>query len=109
MAFVTQHSALSTFPLLTMRIELQLFALLRQRAGAATLTLEVPEGATVEDLRRALAEARPDLAPLVPMLHVAIDSEYADDARPIPPGSEVAVFPPVSGGAPRSPAPRLRR
>ncbi|HWE38690.1 MAG TPA: MoaD/ThiS family protein [Isosphaeraceae bacterium] len=92
-----------------MRIDVQLFALLRQRVGAAVLALEVPEGATVGDLRRALAEARPDLAPLVPTLHVAVDSEYADDARTIAPGSEVAAFPPVSGGAPRSPASRPRR
>lgn len=92
-----------------MRVELQLFALLRQRAGAAVLPLDVPDGATVGDLRRALAAARPELAPLVPSLHVAIDSDYADDDRPIPPGAEVAAFPPVSGGAPRSSPARPRR
>jgi molybdopterin synthase catalytic subunit/molybdopterin synthase sulfur carrier subunit len=30
---------------------------------------------------------------------VAVDSEYADEARVIQEGEEVAVIPPVSGGA----------
>jgi molybdopterin converting factor subunit 1 len=81
-----------------LRIELKLFALARQRMGHPTIALDLPEGATVADLRRALAEASPELAPLVAGLLIAVDSEYAGDDRPIPPGAEVAAIPPVSGG-----------
>jgi molybdopterin converting factor subunit 1 len=80
------------------RIEVRLFAVARQRSGRAATSLELPDGATVGDLRQALAAAHPELAPLVPGLMFAIDTEYATDDRPVPPGAEVAAIPPVSGG-----------
>ncbi len=82
-----------------MRVELQLFAVARQRAGQPSITLELTEPATVADLRGALAEACPALAPLIPNLMIALDAEYASDADVIRPGAEVAAIPPVSGGA----------
>jgi molybdopterin converting factor subunit 1 len=81
------------------RVEVRLFAVARQRAGQPAVTLEVPEPATVAALKRALAEACPALAALVPSLLIAVDSEYAADDAPIPPGAEVAAIPPVSGGS----------
>jgi len=87
-----------------MRVDVQLFAVARQRAGRPRVAVELPGGATVAELRRALAARCPELAALLPHLMIAVDAEYADDARPIPPGAEVAVIPPVSGGAPGSPA-----
>ena len=81
-----------------MRVEVRLFAAARQRAGRPTLDLELPEPATVAALKRALAAACPALAPLVASLRIAVDSEYAADDAPIPPGAEVAAIPPVSGG-----------
>jgi molybdopterin converting factor subunit 1 len=81
------------------RVTVRLFAVARQRAGCAEVAIDIPEPATVASLKRALAAACPALAPLVPRLMIAIDSDYAaDDERPIPPGSEVAAIPPVSGG-----------
>jgi sulfur-carrier protein len=81
-----------------MSIELQLFARARDLAGRERVELELSDGATVAELRVALAAAVPALAPLVPHLHVAVDREYATDAVSIPAGAEVACFPPVSGG-----------
>src|SRR3954453_22267908 len=83
---------------LPVRVTLRLFALARQRAGRAELALELPDGATVADLKRALAAGCPELAPLVPNVMIAVDSEYAGDDVAIAPGAEVAVIPPVSGG-----------
>jgi molybdopterin converting factor subunit 1 len=88
-------------------VSVRLFALARQKAGRSELTLELPATATVADLRRELARSSPDLAPLVPNLMIAVDSEYADDDRPIGAGAEVAVIPPVSGGAPSARFPLL--
>jgi molybdopterin converting factor small subunit len=83
------------------RIHVRLFALARQRAGQATIVVEVPGPATVAALKRALADASPGLAPLVPHLLIAIEGEYASDDRTlIPQGAEVAAIPPVSGGCP---------
>ncbi len=83
-----------------MRIVVKLFALAAQRAGTPTLTLNLTEPASVADLRQALAVASPTLAPLVPSLMIAVDRDYADDRYPLGPDSDVAAFPPVSGGGP---------
>ena len=84
-----------------MRLTVRLFAVARQRAGRAEVVLDLPEPATVVDLKRALAEDCPALASLLPNLRFAVDAEYAlDDHTAIPPGAEVAAIPPVSGGTP---------
>lgn len=83
-----------------MQVTLRLFALARDRAGRTEVVLELPEGATVGDLKTALASACPALAPMVPNVMIAVDSEYASDTCTIAPGAEIAVIPPVSGGSP---------
>jgi molybdopterin converting factor subunit 1 len=91
-----------------MRVTLRLFALARDRAGRPELVLDLPEAATVADLKRVLAATSPELAPLVPNLMIAVDSEYAGDDLTIIPGAEVAAIPPVSGGSPPGPpSPRI--
>lgn len=76
----------------------RLFAVARERVGRGEITVELPEGATVADLRAALAEQFPPLAPIAARVMIAVDSEYADDAAVVPPGASLAVIPPVSGG-----------
>jgi molybdopterin converting factor subunit 1 len=83
-------------------VTLRLFAVARQRAGAAEVGVELDGPATVGELRRAVAEQHPALAPLLPGMMVAVASEYAGDDREIREGEEVALIPPVSGGAARS-------
>jgi len=85
-----------------MKVHVRLFALAKQRAGRSEVVVELPEPATVADLKRSLVEALPDLAPLASSLLIAVDSEYAGDDQVVGPGSEVAVIPPVSGGLPNS-------
>jgi molybdopterin converting factor subunit 1 len=80
-------------------VAVRLFAGARQCAGRALVELELAEGATVAELRRALAAAYPELALLLPRVRIALDAEFADDLAPIPPGAELAVIPPVSGGS----------
>ena len=73
---------------------MRLFAGLRERAGADELELELPEGALVGDAlerMRALTEG-------VPVV-MAVNREYADPESPLHGGDEVALIPPVSGGA----------
>lgn len=76
----------------------RLFAVARERVGRGEITVELPAGATVADLRAALAEQFPPLAPIAGRVMIAVDSEYADDAAIVPPGATLAVIPPVSGG-----------
>jgi molybdopterin converting factor subunit 1 len=83
----------------TVRATVLLFALARERAGRPFLSVDLPETATVADLKSALALACPPLAPLLPTIRLAINSEYATDDQHIPPGAELAAIPPVSGGS----------
>ncbi|WP_406695060.1 molybdopterin converting factor subunit 1 [Singulisphaera sp. Ch08] len=82
-----------------MQVTIRLFALAKQLAGQSVLTLNLPEASTVASLRLQIARDYPELAPLVPNLMIAIDSEYASDQMTIVKGSEIALIPPVSGGA----------
>jgi molybdopterin synthase catalytic subunit len=81
-----------------MKVSVRLFAGLRERAGAQHVELELPDGAVVEDLLAAMGQTA------VGALHpgecvVAINREYAGAREPVRAGDEVALVPPVSGGA----------
>ena len=79
-------------------IHVRLFARARDLVGREKVTLSLPPGATVGDLRRRLAAAYPVLEPLLPHSALAVHQEYAEDALPLPAKAEVALLPPVSGG-----------
>jgi MoaE-MoaD fusion protein len=71
-----------------------LFAMLRERAGARQITIELPDGARVRDALDELGDLAADL-PLV----MAVNREYAPEDHVLDPGDELALIPPVSGGA----------
>ena len=81
-------------------VSVRLFAILRERAGAGELELQLPGGATVAD---ALAELsrRPALAEALTRIDVAtaVNREWAGPETPLHAGDELALIPPVSGGA----------
>jgi molybdopterin converting factor subunit 1 len=81
-----------------MKLEVKLFARARDLAGTGAAPLELRDGATVGELRAALAERFQKLRPLVAALLVAVGREYADDTKLLGPEADVACFPPVSGG-----------
>lgn len=82
-----------------MRIELLLFASLKDRAKSDRLTLELDDPATVADLKARLASTNPDLAASLPTALVSVNREFAFATDPLKDGDEVALFPPVSGGS----------
>ena len=81
-----------------MVVSVRLFAGLKERAGARQLEVEVAEPATVGGLLEAVGETV--LGPLEPRsCIVAVNREYAGAGTEIRPEDEVALIPPVSGGA----------
>ena len=76
------------------KVRVKLFAALREQAGTRERELELAEGAGVGDVWGALglgAEPRG--------LVYAVNRSYVDRETPLREGDEVAVIPPVSGGA----------
>jgi molybdopterin converting factor subunit 1 len=80
-------------------VRIRLFAVQRELAGAREAALELPDGADVEAAWQALVARYPMLAPGRPSMRFARNGEYADPATALADGDEVAMIPPVSGGA----------
>jgi MoaE-MoaD fusion protein len=76
------------------QITVRLFAGLRELAGTGRRDLELPEGSSLADVWPAL-----DLGEEPPGLLYAVNRAYADRETAIADGDEVALIPPVSGGA----------
>jgi molybdopterin synthase catalytic subunit len=84
-----------------MKVRVRLFASYREAAGVGELGIDLAEGATIEDAIAAVAERYPRIGPggRGRTLVAARNREYvALDAR-LAEGDEVALIPPVSGGA----------
>ena len=82
-----------------MKIVVRFFARAKELAGSDRIPLELEPGGTVRELRRQLAREFPQLQSLLKRSAVAIDDEFVDDDFAIVDGAEVAILPPVSGGA----------
>ena len=80
-------------------IKVLLFASLKERAGVNAVSLDLPDDASVKDLKALLAEKYPNLAPVLDSVLVSLNREFAFDEDPIPSQAEAALFPPVSGGS----------
>lgn len=86
-----------------MKIELSLFGAFREFDPAATLSLHLPDGANVANLRAALldhAQAHwPGFRPGLLAVSVFANSQSVlRDGEPLPADGQMAVLPPVCGG-----------
>ena len=67
--------------------------------GSRQLDLDIPSGATVNDLLERLESRYPGFRRYRSILLMSVNEEYVDRHAVISDGDEVALFPPVSGGA----------
>lgn len=81
------------------KISLLFFAHLKEISGSGQISLDLPDGATIQDLKTRLLEDFPQLDKVLPTAIFAIDREFAFDGDLVPDNAEVAIFPPVSGGS----------
>lgn len=80
-------------------VDLLFFATLKERTGTERSSIEIPAQTTVAQFKILLREKFPNLPEGDSSLLVAVNKEYAFDQEVIPAGAEIALFPPVSGGA----------
>jgi molybdopterin synthase catalytic subunit/molybdopterin converting factor small subunit len=81
-------------------VRVRLFAILRERAGRESIEVDLDEGATVADAIRTLSQL-PALAGVLDRLPVAmaVNREYATTDTRLVAQDELALIPPISGGA----------
>jgi molybdopterin converting factor small subunit len=81
-----------------MKVRVKLFAVAKELAGCDELSVELPDVATIRDLRGAIVILAPALTRIVPHALWAVGAEYANADTRLNEESEVALIPPVSGG-----------
>jgi molybdopterin converting factor subunit 1 len=81
------------------RVRIRLFAMQRELAGTRELSVDLPQGADVAAAWDALVAIHPGLAPGASSVRFARNGAYADATSRLVDGDEVAMIPPVSGGA----------
>lgn len=79
-------------------MKLLFFGRLREVAGAAEESVEVPAGISIEELFSRCIAQRPELARYRASLVASRNQEFAAWSTPVHSGDEVAFLPPVSGG-----------
>ncbi len=81
-----------------MKIDVKLFAVLREVAGSDQFTMDLPEPMPVSELFAQLSAEHPALARYQAITSFAVNGEYADPQTVVNDGDEVALIPPISGG-----------
>src|SRR5688500_7680414 len=81
-----------------MRVLVRLFASYREAAGVGRMDLELPAGSTVKDVIKKILKDHPLVAEGRQIV-IARNREYVTPEEPLADGDEVALIPPVSGGA----------
>jgi molybdopterin converting factor subunit 1 len=81
------------------RVNVKLFARLRELVGSGDLALDVAgQAATVADVWAVLVAAHPAAESYTRSMSCAVNLDYARMTTPVSDGDEVAFLPPVSGG-----------
>lgn len=82
-----------------MDVTIKLFASLREKAGTSNLIMSVPEGTNVQQLLSLIQAEKLELEGAIKGVLVAINHEYASADTIINESDDLALIPPVSGGA----------
>ncbi len=90
-----------------MRVRVLFFGMLKDIVGKPADEIDLPEGSSVADVLRRYESQIPQLKQSLPSLAIAVNQQYAGPDTKLKADDEVALLPPVSGGAPE-PAGRHR-
>jgi molybdopterin converting factor subunit 1 len=82
----------------TARVKVLFFGRLKEIVGQAEDSVELPDGAPIEELFSRYGANHPELARFRASLVASRNQEFAAWSTPLHSGDEVAFLPPVSGG-----------
>lgn len=82
-----------------MQIHVLFFGMLKELVGQASDSLSLPDGATLADVLSHYECRIPRLKEFVASMAMSVNQEYASPEAKLKSGDEVALLPPVSGGA----------
>jgi MoaE-MoaD fusion protein len=82
-----------------MKVRVLYFAVFREQIGRDDDAVELAEGARVRDATAALAARHPAIERLRGRFRVAVNQDFTGDDRALADGDELALIPPVAGGA----------
>jgi molybdopterin converting factor small subunit len=81
-----------------MIVRIRLGSSLARFAPAPLLKLELPDGATVEDVYDCLSTRTPELAPALASALPVLGGVHVERTRTLSSGEEIALLTPVAGG-----------
>jgi len=82
-----------------MRVRVLFFGVLKDLVGKSSDWVELQEGASVRDVLAHYEARLPRLRESIPSLAFAVNQRYASPDMKLTPDDEIALLPPVSGGA----------
>lgn len=85
-----------------MQVRILFFGVLKDLAGKASDSLDLPDGALVRDVLEHYAARAPRVRESLASLAVAVNQRYAGPETVLKSDDEVALLPPVSGGSARN-------
>lgn len=81
-----------------MKVKIVAFAWAKDVVGVDELQLDLPSGATVEDVMSRLSDDYPKLAERSGVLTIAVNQEFVKPGHVVHEEDEIALIPPISGG-----------
>src|SRR5437867_498106 len=84
-----------------MQVRVLFFGVLKELAARSTETLEVPDSAIVADVLRHYERLLSARDGLFSSIAISVNQEYSSRETLLHAGDEIALLPPVSGGAPK--------
>lgn len=84
-----------------MSVRVRLFGVVAERAGVDSAVVALSEQATARDVLLAVGDRYPSAAAILDRMSVAVNLDVVPQEHRLAVGDEVALLPPVAGGAPR--------
>ncbi|MBZ5722978.1 MAG: molybdenum cofactor biosynthesis protein MoaE [Acidobacteriia bacterium] len=85
-----------------MQVQVLFFGMLKDLVGRGSDSLSLPDNATLGDVISLYQQRIPKLKDWVGSIAMSVNQEYAGPEARLKSGDEIALLPPVSGGAPRA-------